>query len=53
MVLGDPEYYGRFGFGHDTKLRCKERPAGSFRSLVLNGEAVSGKVTYHQAFEAR
>ena len=52
VVLGDPEYYGRFGFTSDHALRYGEVPAEYFQSLVLTGEPVAGEVTYHVAFEA-
>ncbi|WP_246347475.1 GNAT family N-acetyltransferase [Brevundimonas basaltis] len=52
VVLGDPDYYGRFGFSSDHALRYGDVPAGYFQSLLLAGELAAGEVTYHAAFEA-
>jgi putative acetyltransferase len=51
VVLGEPEYYSRFGFAHDPELTY----AGAFRPeyfqrLVLRGEPVRGEVAYAAAF---
>lgn len=53
VVLGDPAYYGRFGFTSDHALRYGEVPAAYFQSLVLAGPAARGEVEYHAGFEAR
>ena len=50
VLLGDPKYYGRFGFVHDPALRYPGPPAKYFQRLVLAGEAASGTVTYARAF---
>lgn len=52
VVLGDPDYYGRFGFRSDHALRYGDVPPAYFQSLVLGGEPASGEVTYHAGFEA-
>ncbi len=52
VVLGDPNYYGWFGFTSDHALRYGEVPAEYFQSLVLTGEPVAGEVAYHAGFEA-
>lgn len=52
VVLGDPEYYGRFGFSSDHALRYGDVPAEYFQSLLLTGEPIAGEVTYHVGFEA-
>lgn len=52
VVLGDPDYYGRFGFRSDHALRYGDVPPVYFQSLVLGGEPASGEVTYHAGFEA-
>lgn len=52
VVLGDPKYYGRFGFASDHALSYGEVPAEYFQSLLLTGEPVAGEVAYHEGFEA-
>ncbi len=50
VLLGSPDYYGRFGFEHDPKLAYPGPPAKYFQRLVLNGPEPSGTVTYAPAF---
>lgn len=50
VVLGDPSYYGRFGFEGDANLRFPGVPERSFQRLLLNGQAPAGLVQYHTAF---
>ena len=50
VVLGEPGYYGRFGFEHDPALRYADVPAPYFQRLVLRGPAARGEVHYHPAF---
>jgi len=50
VVLGDPAYYGRFGFESDPDLRLANVPARYFQRLVLRGEPPRGMVDYHGAF---
>lgn len=52
VVLGEPGYYGRFGFGTDPSLVLEGVPAGYFMRLTLEGETPSGVVEYHSAFAA-
>ncbi|AGB70334.1 MULTISPECIES: GNAT family N-acetyltransferase [Rhizobium] len=53
VVLGDPDYYKRFGFDNDPGLVLDGVPARYFMRLVLNGGAVlSGRVDYHEGFNA-
>lgn len=52
VVLGNPEFYGRFGFSSDHALRYSEVPVEYFQSSVLTGEPVAGEVAYHAGFEA-
>jgi putative acetyltransferase len=52
VVLGDPEYYGRFGFRSDPGLRYGLDASPYLQRLVLTGAAPSGEVQYHPAFEA-
>jgi putative acetyltransferase len=53
VVLGQPGYYGRFGFVGDPDLRYGGEVSPYFQRLILSGPAASGEVTYHAAFEAR
>jgi putative acetyltransferase len=50
VVLGDPAYYGRFGFKHDPALVFPGPPANYFQCLALGNARSSGIVTYHSAF---
>lgn len=49
-MLGAPEYYGRFGFRHDTALTFPGAPAEYFMKVVFAGTAPSGEVRYAPAF---
>ena len=51
VVLGDPAYYGRFGFVFDDRLRYPGPPAQYFQALVLAGPIPTGNVSYHPAFD--
>lgn len=53
VVLGDPHYYGRFGFKADSGLVLPGVPAEYFQVLVLAASPARGTVSYHAAFEAR
>jgi putative acetyltransferase len=53
VVLGDPRYYGRFGFASDHALRYGDVPAEYFQSLVLSGAPAKGEVEHHKGFAAR
>lgn len=52
VLLGDPGYYGRFGFRAIDGLRYPGPPAEYFQALSLDGSMAQGVVTYHAAFEA-
>lgn len=55
VVLGDPAYYGRFGFrpASGIGLTCPWPQAGdAFQALVLASPAPRGMVRYHAAFDA-
>ncbi|NIJ64258.1 putative acetyltransferase [Sphingomonas leidyi] len=53
VVLGDPNYYRRFGFTSDHALRYGDVPPEYFQSMILLGDPAKGEVTYHEGFEAR
>lgn len=52
VLLGSPDYYGRFGFRHEPQLRYPGPPPEYFQCLVLMGELPAGEVTYAPAFRA-
>ncbi|HZZ67308.1 MAG TPA: N-acetyltransferase [Phenylobacterium sp.] len=52
VVLGDPDYYGRFGFAYDPGLTYGDIPPGYFQRLTLNGASPKGEVAYHPGFDA-
>ncbi|QPF83751.1 N-acetyltransferase [Bradyrhizobium genosp. L] len=51
VVLGDPAYYGQFGFVSDPALTYGGRPSPYFQRLVVNGTSPCGDVSYHPAFD--
>jgi putative acetyltransferase len=51
VLLGDPAYYGRFGFENDPDLRHAGAPAWAFQCLVFNGPRPTGEVSFHPAFD--
>lgn len=52
VLLGDPGYYGRFGFESDPNLTYGGAPSPYFQRLILVGPPAKGDVTYHPAFGA-
>lgn len=50
VVLGEPAYYGRFGFIADPRLRYPGPPPEYFQALAFGEEVPSGDVAYHRAF---
>ncbi|MBA4009623.1 MAG: GNAT family N-acetyltransferase [Erythrobacter sp.] len=52
VLLGSPDYYGRFGFRHEPQLRYPGTPPEYFQCLVLTGDLPEGEVTYAPAFRA-
>ena len=52
VVLGSPDYYGRFGFIADPDLILPGVPAQYFQALRSRGTQPCGTVTYHEAFRA-
>lgn len=53
VVLGDPGYYGRFGFVRDPGLRYGTAPAEYFQRLAFGATIPEGEVAFHPAFDAR
>ena len=52
VVLGDPGYYGRFGFGQVDGLSYPGVPAGYFMALAFGDVVPRGVASYHPAFAA-
>ena len=50
VVLGDPAYYGRFGFAPDPGLTYSGAPAEYFQMLAWQGLSPVGEVHYAPAF---
>lgn len=53
VLLGDPNFYGRFGFNVYPELVLDGVPPEYFQALLLQGDVPQGSVTYHQAFAAQ
>jgi putative acetyltransferase len=52
VLLGDPNYYQRFGFEPKSGLILPEVPPEYFQALPLQGSVPTGNVSYHEAFSA-
>lgn len=53
VVLGDPGYYGRFGFKVVEGLILSGVPAEYFQAKSFDGHFPKGEVVYHEAFSAQ
>lgn len=53
VVLGDPGYYGRFGFKVVDGLVYPGVPAEYFQALSFDGKFPHGEVAYHEAFSVQ
>lgn len=51
VLLGDPNYYSRFGFKNESSLVLPNVPQEYFQAISLDGRAPSGIVSYHPAFQ--
>jgi len=52
VLLGEPAYYGRFGFRCVPGLVLRGVPAAYFQALQLQAPMPRGEVSYSPAFEA-
>ena len=52
VVLGEPEYYGRFGFRADPNLVLPGVPSEYFQVVSFDSSRPRGTVAYHEAFGA-
>lgn len=50
VLLGEPDYYGRFGFKANEKLILPGVPAEYFQALPFGDSIPNGTVKYHQSF---
>lgn len=50
VVLGEPAYYGRFGFAADSRIQFPGPPPEYFQRLHWHGPHPQGEVHYHPAF---
>lgn len=53
VLLGDPNYYNRFGFKPREGLVLPDVPEEYFQALLLQGDLPQGIVTYHKSFSAK
>jgi len=53
VLLGDPNYYRRFGFTPKQGLVFADVPLEYFQALVFNGDIPQGNVSYHESFLAK
>lgn len=53
VLLGEPEYYRRFGFQADPNLTLPDVPPESFQATSLDSSRPRGTVSYSKAFNAR
>lgn len=51
VLLGDPDFYRRFGFEVRPDLELPGLPPGYFQALKLAGDWPVGAVSYHEAFD--
>jgi putative acetyltransferase len=52
VVLGDPVFYGRFGFKADPNLVLRGVPAEYFQAISFDSSRPKGIVIYDEAFKA-
>lgn len=52
VVLGNPDYYGRFGFRAEPRLVLHDVPPEYFQALAFVGPVPDASVRYHDAFNA-
>jgi putative acetyltransferase len=50
VVLGEPRYYGRFGFRVDPNLALPDVPPEYFQAISFGSSRPQGTVSYHEAF---
>lgn len=50
VLVGDPGYYGRFGFKADARLKMPDVPAEYVQCLAFGPDMPQGDITHHPAF---
>ncbi len=53
VLLGEPEYYGRFGFRAEPQLVLTDVPPEYFQAISFGSPLPCGIVCYHDAFNAQ
>ena len=53
VLLGEPAFYGRFGFQQQAELILPGAPVEYFQALAFDAPMPTGQVTYHEAFSAQ
>ena len=53
VLLGEPDYYRRFGFKVFDGLVLPGFPSRYFQAILFDGELPQGVVSYHEAFNAK
>jgi len=53
VVLGDPNYYSRFGFNAEPSLVLPGVPPEYFQAIAFAGSLPAGEVSYHESFAAQ
>jgi putative acetyltransferase len=53
VLLGEPGFYGRFGFRADPTLILADVPAEYFQAISFDSSRPRGVVVYHAAFNAK
>lgn len=52
VVLGDPAFYGKFGFAPDPQITYPGVPKEYFQAFCFGTSRARGQVQYHSAFDA-
>lgn len=50
VVMGDPDFYRKFGFRNDPRFALHDCAPQYFLALPLSSDGASGMVSYHGAF---
>jgi putative acetyltransferase len=53
VLLGNPKFYERFGFRHRPECVLEGVPQEYFQSLTFGRHSAAGRVSYHEAFNAK
>jgi putative acetyltransferase len=53
VLVGEPAFYGRFGFRPEPGLVLPGVPAEYFQAIAFGATVPHGEVTYHEAFDVR